>query len=187
MSQFKKFDEYLNSKKTMQDKPKVCIDGDNLDLPPAKAKDDPRKSTPKKPKPVKEYLGPSGKLVEKPKTSTVADYDGPNESKPPKSITSGKGWKALHAEPTGEPDPYKTPVGSKPGGKSETGFGELGDKSLIYKPDTAKAHPPKTQTEQFIEKTKGMSLGEFSNYYMEFKCSAASCEQSTDSDHRQPV
>ena len=170
MSQFKKFDEYLNSKGTLSEKPKVTPDGDNIDVPASKikAKEDPTKKKSKARPQIKEYLGPTGKLVEKPKVADVADYDGPNDTKPPKAVTSGKGWEAPHAEPADkEVSPYRSPIGSKPGANSEKGFGELGDQDLIYKPDTAKAKLPKTKTEQFMDKTKGMSLGEFTHYVLE--------------------
>ena len=177
MTDFANFKEYMTSKKAMQDKPKVCVDGDNIDVPTPKAKEDPlKKQTKARPQikeeeggefhrqTLQEYLDAKKKPVSNPKEEEVPDYNGPQETRPPKDITKGKDWEAPHADKVGDVAPYKAANPGRPGSKGETGFGDLGDKGLIYKPDIAKANLPKTKTEQFIDSTKDMSLGEFTNF-----------------------
>ena len=62
-------------------------------------------------------------LVGKPKVKLVADYDGPDAKKPPKGSSE---------------TPYKTPVGDDDPnkGKNKDGMATLGDKKLVYEPDT---------------------------------------------------
>lgn len=66
-----------------------------------------------------EYLNDKGSVVEKPETETVADYHGKEEKTPP-----------------GSKVPYKTPVENKKPAKGETGFADMGDQKLNYKPET---------------------------------------------------
>lgn len=102
-----------------------------------------------KPDVMKEYVDEKGKVVEKAKTDAKADYKG-TEVKAPKG---GK--------------PYSAKDAKKPSKKEmEAGLGKLGDKELEYVPDTAKAKKV-MKTESFINKTKGMSLADFTKYMLE--------------------
>lgn len=102
-----------------------------------------------KPDVMKEYVNEKGKVVEKAKTDVKADYTG-NEVKAPHG---GK--------------PYSAKDVKKTSGKElESGLGKLGDKDLEYVPDTVKSKKV-TKTENFLNKTKGMSLTEFTKYMLE--------------------
>lgn len=102
-----------------------------------------------KPDVMKEYVDEKGKVVEKAKTDAKADYKG-KEVKAPKN---GK--------------PYSAKDAKKPSKKElDAGLGKLGDKELEYVPDTAKAKKV-MKTESFVNKTKGMSLADFTKYMLE--------------------
>lgn len=93
---------------------------------------------------MKEYVDNKGKVREKGKEDIKADYDGPQVAAP-------KGGK-----------PY---IGKsiKAGDKA---LGDLGDKDAKYEPNTEKAAKV-TKTEGFLNKTKSMSLAEFTKYMLE--------------------
>ena len=133
-----------------------------------------------------EYLDQKGTLVEKPKEEEVPDYHGKTPTSPPKSITKGKKWDAETAKPIDAVKPYKAPGkdmtldNSMKNLKDGEGLGAKGDKRLSYKPKlkagTSKnmtggkeinGWEKKTKTEQFIDKTKNMSFGEFTEYMKE--------------------
>jgi hypothetical protein len=102
-----------------------------------------------KPDVMKEYVDEKGKVVEKAKTDTKADYKG-------KEVKAPKGGK-----------PYSAKDAKKPSKKEmDAGLGKLGDKELEYVPDTAKAKKV-MKTESFINKTKDMSLADFTKYMLE--------------------
>jgi hypothetical protein len=88
-----------------------------------------------------EYLNARGKLVQKPDTEKVADYNGPDPKSPGKSEPGHKvkdnGSGLENVGPKSKaPTPYRAP-GTDPGmKKSEKGFGDEGDKNLVYAPDT---------------------------------------------------
>jgi hypothetical protein len=115
-----------------------------------------------------EYLDDQGRLVEKPKVKVVADYDGPDPKSPPK---------AKGAE---DNTPYRCANSAEKPKKGENGFADLGDKKLVYDPDTKPGTSkmtslgkevgedwPKTKTEAFIAQTKNMSSSEFAKYMLE--------------------
>jgi hypothetical protein len=168
MAKLTSFQEYLNSKGKVTEKPVTALVADKIDMPAQKAQEDPTKNKKKsKLQQVKEYLNEKGKLVE-PEVDVVADYKGPDPKAPE---TPAKGEK---------PAPYKAPSSSSNQKSKETGFGDLGGKELIYNPNTdtdSKKSPyipggkavdtyPKTKTEEFIEKTKNMSIKEFTQYML---------------------
>ena len=107
---------------------------------------------------MKEYVDENGK-VGKPKVDINAKYTGKVPECPP-----GKGSK-----------PYISPAIKT--GKSEKGLGELGHKEFEYNPDT-KAASKVTKTENFLNKTKGMSLAEFTKYMMD-ECGCGQVDDDT--------
>lgn len=163
MSRYPKFFEYMNARGGTDEKAKVDVTGDQIDMPTPKAKDDPHKRNKKKkggkqPQ-VSEYLNASGKLVEKPLVDMKADYKGPDPSSPP-----GK-----------DSTPYRAAnSGAGKSGSAQSGLGDMGYKNLKYQPNTntetgdkVVSSWPKTKTEQFIAQTRGMSTAEFSQYMIE--------------------
>ena len=118
-----------------------------------------------------EYLDRNKKLKTSATVKQIADFDGKVDTKPAKENkhkdAGGKGQ-------SGEMPPYKGGTdGKDPNkGKLKDGFADKGDKKLKYEPDTdvpakvgeggkKKATWPKTKTQEWIDKTKGMSLAEF--------------------------
>jgi hypothetical protein len=151
MKNFPSFLEYLNTKNKIE-KVKINPKADNVDMPKPKAKEDPHRKnkTPKKHAQVKEYLDFKGKVVEKPDTEEVSDYKGPQPTAPEEKGAA----------------PYKAANDTQPAKKElEKGLGELGNKELVYEPDT-KNSVKITKTEQFVNKTKNMSLSEFTQYML---------------------
>lgn len=116
----------------------------------------------------KDGVGPKEGLVGDAKVKLVADYDGPQ----PKSPEKGEGQDA--------PAPYKAANGDVAAKKGEKGLADLGDKTLIYEPDTKGGNSkftalgkeleswPKAgklaKTEQFINDTKQLSARDFVKY-----------------------
>jgi len=98
---------------------------------------------------MKENMNEKGKVVEKAHTAVVADYVGPKVKAP----KNGK--------------PYSAADEKKPSKKElEAGLAKLGSEELEYNPDTK--NPAKvTKTENFINKTKAMSLSEFTKYMLD--------------------
>jgi len=94
---------------------------------------------------VKEYVDEKGKVLEKGREDIKADYKGTIPSGP----KNGAPYVAKDA---------KTKAGDK-------GLGELGEKEFEYNPDTKTAKKV-TKTENFINKTKDMSLSEFTKYML---------------------
>lgn len=118
-----------------------------------------------------EYLDRNKKLKTSGTVKTVADFEGTVDSKPAKEKkhkdAGGEGQK-------GEAKPYKGGVDAKDPnkGKNNDGFANKGGKELEYKPKTdvpakvgeggtKKASWPKTKMQEWLEKTKGLSLAEF--------------------------
>lgn len=118
-----------------------------------------------------EYLNRKGVLKTSGTVKTIADFEGEVDSKPPKEKkhkdAGGKGQdgeiKPYHAGGVAK-DPNK--------GKNTDGFAEKGDKKLKYEPNTdvpkkvgeggkKTATWPKTESQEWLEKTRGMSLAEF--------------------------
>lgn len=97
---------------------------------------------------VQEYVDENGKLVTKARVDINAKYTGKVPNAP-----EGKG--AL---------PYVAKDATTKKG-TEKGLGELGEEDFVYEPNTEKAD--KVKTEGFLNKTKGMSLAEFTRYMLE--------------------
>lgn len=180
---FPRFDEYLNNRGKLIEKGVINATGDCIDVPPAsKAKEDPRKvnKTKDKQPQVKEYINQQGTTIEKPIVEPIADYHGIDSKTPPKAVTKGKSWNAMGASNAGEIPPYRAPSSGSKQNKSETGFGDIGDKRLVYTPATKLGNSPyipggsnpatgwekQTKTEQFVNKTKNMSFSEFANHML---------------------
>lgn len=88
-------------------------------------------------------------FVEKATTDIKADYKG-------KEIKAPKGGKPYNAKDVKAPSKKEV----------ESGLAKLGDKELEYVPDTAKAKKV-MKTESFVNKTKDMSLADFTKYMLE--------------------
>lgn len=129
-----------------------------------------------------EYLDGKSKLVNTGKVQDVADYNGPIPTKPGKEKkhkdAGGEGQK-------GEPKPYAGGVNAKDPnkGKLKDGFAGKGDTNLEYNPGKkankagkasnssgvpgGKVVPStwnKTKTQEWLDKTKGLSLAEFTKH-----------------------
>lgn len=120
-----------------------------------------------------EYLDRNKNLQTKPTVKQVADYEGTVETKPQKEK---KHADAGGAGQTGDMKPYKAGSDAADRNKStmKGGLADHGDKNLKYEPKnmvankgenmpggTKKASWPKTPTQEWIEKTKNLSLAEF--------------------------
>lgn len=120
-----------------------------------------------------EYLDANNKLKTSGTITKLADYEGKVETKPTKekkhADAGGKGQ-------DGEIKPYKGgPDAVDPNkGKLKDGFADKGDSKLKYTPNDVvgkttegvpggKSSPswPKTKTQEWLDRTKGMSLAEF--------------------------
>lgn len=158
MRHYPTFFEYLNAQGSLVEKPKIDASADTAIIPKPKAKEDPHKAnkTPAKHKQLGEYLNAKGVLVDNPGTEVVPDYNGPTDAKPPGP---------------GSPAPYKAGNSNQAAAKGESGFGDMGEKSLKYEPETKKDKQvptwPKTTTESFLAKTRGMSMSEFTKFMLE--------------------
>ena len=114
----------------------------------------------------KEYVNDKGDLVDNPETKTVSDYTGPSPKSPPNKDSAP--YKAAN-------DNVKSPTVDV----EKNGLGELGDKNLKYEPNTEyKQEVIKTKTESFLNKTKNMSLADFTKYMLdECGCGAVQDEE----------
>jgi hypothetical protein len=98
---------------------------------------------------MKEYMDEKGKVLERGREDIKGDY----KSKVPASPQGGNS------------KPYI--AGSMKAG--EKGLGDLGHDEFKYEPDTKKApkvEKSETKTENFLNKTKGMSISEFTKYML---------------------
>jgi hypothetical protein len=116
----------------------------------------------------KEYVNDQGKLIEKPEVAAVADYKGPDAKTPPGDKKAAP-YKAAN-------DNVKSPTFDV----EKNGLGELGDNKLKYEPNTEyKQELVKsswtTKTESFLNKTKNMSLSEFTKYMLD-ECGCGSVQ-----------
>ena len=114
----------------------------------------------------KEYVDDQGKLIEKPESKKIADYNGPTPKSPPDKGSA----------------PYKAAndnVESPTVAVDKDGLANLGDQKLKYEPNTElKQEIIKTKTEHFLNKTKNMSLSEFTKYMLdECGCGAVNDEE----------
>lgn len=120
MMVYKKFNEYLNSRSSLDVKGKVSKTGDEVDMKKPKAKDDPHNQKRDKGEQIKEYLSPKGKMI------------GPIESEDGDTYqNSGK----REFSPDGNSTPYRASGKNPKGWDREAGFGDAGAKELIYNPD----------------------------------------------------
>lgn len=122
-----------------------------------------------------EYLDRNKKLQTSAPVKKIADFEGKVDTKPAKEKkhkdAGGKGQE-------GEIKPYKGGTDAKDPnkGKLGDGFADKGDKKLKYEPETladkskseegvhgGKKQPswPKTKTQEWVDRTKNMSLAEF--------------------------
>lgn len=115
-----------------------------------------------------EYLNHKNTIA-KPKVEKLPDYHGPKDTMPPKEEkhkdAGGKGQ-------VGSANPYKGGTDAKNPNKSEKGFADEGDKKLKYEPkidqDNKKVKTwPKTNTQEWIDSTKELSLAEFTKLLRE--------------------
>jgi hypothetical protein len=118
-----------------------------------------------------EYLDRNKKVSNSAPVKKIADYEGPIDNKPPKEKKhKNSGGDA----PGGGGHPYKAGSdGKDPNkGKLNDGFAGKGDSKLKYTPDTdlpkdvasggSKVKTwPKTKTQEWVDRTRGMSLAEF--------------------------
>jgi hypothetical protein len=114
----------------------------------------------------KEYVDDQGKLIEKPETKKIADYNGSTPKSPPDKGSAP--YKAAN-------DNVESPTVSV----DKDGLANLGDQKLKYEPNTeSKQEIIKTKTEHFLNKTKNMSLSEFTKYMLdECGCGAVNDEE----------
>lgn len=140
---------------------------------------------------LKEYLDNRGKLVSDPKVEEVPDYSGPQETSPPPHTKAKDAGGA--DKPAGKPVPYAAGKAAANPNKTVSGFGDKGDTKTTVKtgnelkvdkkntygsvaPNPKNPYPadPKKKqmkTEAFLDKTKNMSLTEFTQYmYQECGC-----------------
>jgi hypothetical protein len=147
----KSFLDYLNEEKLKGNQHKLDINKngklDKFDFMALKNKNK-----------IKEYVDDQGKLVEKPEVKKVADYEGPDAKTPPDK-------KAAPYKPAN--DNVKSPTVDV----EKNGLGEMGDKNLKYEPNTDyKQDVIKSswnKTESFLNKTKYMSISEFTKYMLD--------------------
>jgi len=173
MSRFPSFLEYLNDKGTVVEKPEVeqvpDYHGPDDKTPPNSKVPYKTPTTPKAAQKGEKGLGELGDGKLKYEPDTGIKYDVKKDIM--KESMNAKATTAVVAD-------YKGPKADAPkGGKpyvaksikaGEKALGDVGDQSLKYEPDTDTSKPIKpTKTESFINKTKGMSLSEFTKYMLE--------------------
>jgi hypothetical protein len=176
MSRFPSFLEYLNDKGVVVDKPGVeqvpDYHGPDDKAPPGSKVPYKTPLTPKAPQKGERGMSELGddRLVYKP--DTEVKYDTKKDVMKESSATMGgkartdlKGdykGKIPNAPKDGKPYVAKA---VKPGEKP---LGELGDEANKYEPDTDTGKTHKVaKTEGFVNRTKGMSLAEFTRYMLE--------------------
>lgn len=93
---------------------------------------------------MKEYIDSKGKVLEKGRVDVKGDYVGT----PPAAPKGGNPYVAKSVK------------------AGEKGLGEMGDEKLKYEPNTDTAAKV-TKTEGFLNKTRGMSLAEFTKYMLQ--------------------
>lgn len=169
MSKFPSFLEYLNGKGNIVEKPSVELvsdyHGPDDNTPPDSKV--PYK-TPLTPKAAQKgekgfaELG-DGKLVYEPNTdiSYETKKDVMKEFAVAKARTDAK---CDYKGPFSPAPKGGKPYVAKPQSVGNKALGELGDAANKYEPDTVSVKP--TRTESFLNKTRSMSLGEFTKYML---------------------
>jgi len=131
-----------------------------------------------------EYIDNRGKLLNKAPTKTVPSYEGPSPKSPPKGARKGKNWEVKVKDPSAT-QPYSNASDDwGPVKKEKGGFGDMGDKGLVYEPSekaTAdgkkKATWPKgATTEGFLRETKDMSTAQFARHVKKSLNEHCGCE-----------
>jgi hypothetical protein len=153
-NKMKSFQDYLKEAKGLKG------DQQKLDVAPPFGKIDEKdfeKLRKNKKNIKKEYIDDQGKLIEKPEAKAVADYTGPDSKAPPGKNSAP--YKAAN-------DKTKSPTFDV----EKNGLGELGNNELKYEPKTDYSQTVVkswAKTEGFINKTKNMSLAEFTKYMLD--------------------
>ena len=113
-----------------------------------------------------EYLT-HDKKIKTPATEMVPDYKGPSSSAPPKAEADKN---AGGAKSNMAPKPYMANKMAKNPNKSSDGFADMGDKELVYEPETvvkSSEHeklptwPKTTSVSEWLRTTKNMSNSTF--------------------------
>ena len=113
-----------------------------------------------------EYLT-HDKKIKTPATEMVPDYKGPSSSAPPKAEADKN---AGGAKSNMAPKPYMANKMAKNPNKSSDGFADMGDKELVYEPETvvkSSEHeklptwPKTTSVSEWLRNTKNMSNSSF--------------------------
>ena len=113
-----------------------------------------------------EYLT-HDKKIKTPATEMVPDYKGPSSSAPPKAEVDKN---AGGAKSNMAPKPYMANKMAKNPNKSSDGFADMGDKELVYEPETvvkSSEHeklptwPKTTSVSEWLRNTKNMSNSSF--------------------------
>jgi hypothetical protein len=170
---FSKFSEYLNGRGKLVEKPKVKQIADDLEAEPNKPPKEKRGIKSGKQAQIKE--GNQMKVVERPPTELVPKGPKPTTT-PPAPVTKGKNWDTKAPKTNEKPKPYAAPAASGKAIKGESGLADKGDTK--YEPDVKPGNSPyipggkndkgwETKTEQFLTKTRGMSMSEFAQFMKE--------------------
>lgn len=201
MTKYTTFEEYLNNKKKMQEKPPVeevpDYHGDSNKTPELK---DNRKNIKNKKQPqvvevyksFKEYLNGKGIMQDKAVVDKIGDQvDMPSNRTNAPAAADKKGDNWIDPESTGDkPAPYKASGEGNKGSKQEAGLGDMGDRKLRidYETDVDSNSPyggPKAaswnKTEAFFHKTKDMNTAEFTKHIIQ-ECGGCGCGDPED-DH----
>lgn len=175
MKSFPSFVEYMNSKGKVVEKPEVALvpdyEGPEEGTPPNSKVPYKTPVANKKPAAGEEGLGDQGdaKLKYEPtkgsreevKKDVMKESSGTMGGKARVDVKGDYKMKVPAAPEGGKPYMSKS---VKPGDKA---LGELGDEEFRYEPDTKKAPKVPTKTENFLSRTKGMSISEFTRYMLE--------------------
>lgn len=122
-----------------------------------------------------EYLDHKNKVKKEPKTETVPDYHGPQDSKPAKEKKHKDAGGSGQVGETKGYKPSNSPVDPNKSKKDGKGFADEGDKALKYEPGKEKTDKsqggvpggknvsswPKTKTQEWIDSTRGVPMSEF--------------------------
>ena len=172
---YPKFNEYLNGRGKLVEKPKVKQIATDLEAAPNKPPKECGclKTKGKQPQ-IKEYLDRNGKLVERPPTELLPDGPKPPVG-PSNAVTKGKNWSTNAPANNVTPKPYMAPAAGGKAIKGESGLGDKGDTK--YEPDMRGGKSPfipggkevkdyASKTEQFLNKTRDLSISDFAKFML---------------------
>jgi len=128
-----------------------------------------------------EYMDHKNKVKNDPKIEKVADYHGPQDTKPAKEKKHKDAGGSGQVGETKGYKPSNSPIDPNKGKKDGKGFADEGDKALKYEPgevwvggkdgvsNSKNGVPggknvstwPKTKTQEWVNKNKGVSMSEF--------------------------